>query len=81
MSGGVLDGFETGDEGCKGLDVCRAGGVFEEVEERVEGALMGVEDGLVVRLDGDGVHVNPLRYIYKWTIVDEAYSICLDNAR
>lgn len=67
--GGVFDGAEAGDEGGECLDVLGACGGVEEFEERVEGALVGVEDGEVVGLDGGGGHGTPLRCIFEWTVV------------
>ena len=67
---GFLDGSEAGDEGGERLDGLGRGFAFEEFEQCGEGELVGVEDGLVVRLDcGDVGHGGPLRCTEKWTIL------------
>jgi len=58
--GGVFDRAEAGEQGRDPADLGGVGLGIEEFEEGVECALVGVQDGLVVRLDGCALHVCPL---------------------
>lgn len=80
--GCVFDGAEAGEEGADAGDLVGVGLVVEELEERVEGALVGVEDGLVVRLDRGCVHKDPLRrLLWPWRSISHTFGLCKVNER
>lgn len=78
--GGVFDGAEAGEEGADAGDLVGVGYVAQEFEERIECALVGVEDGLVVRLDRGGVHGGPLWWT-NWPrrSISHLYGLCKVN--
>lgn len=75
--GGVFDGAEAGEEGRDPADLGGVGLGVEEFEEGVECALVGVQDGLVVRLDRGALHVGPLSWlVWPRGSIPRAFGLC-----